>query len=101
MPPLTGLRMVARDTWFYKDATPTELADRGHNGPWHRWHSPVKGGIVVETAAQIIPELRQERYGARQMPPLAGLRMVARDTWFYNDAAPTELPDRAHDGHRL
>ncbi len=24
--------------------------------------------------------------------PLTGLRMIARDTWFYNDAAPRELP---------
>jgi len=34
------------------------------------------------------------------MPPPTGLRMVARQTWFYNDAAPTELPGRADEGDR-
>ncbi len=54
MPPLTGLRIVARNTWFYNDAAPTELSGRAHEGDWrHRCPSPVRGGIVVETAARI------------------------------------------------
>ncbi len=50
-------------------------------------------------AALLLPALARAKEKARQMPPLTGLRMVARDTWFYNDTAP-ELRGRAHDGNR-
>jgi hypothetical protein len=75
--------------------------------------SPVRGGILVETAAKdhsrapsgavscphgehLYPDTSSQPIEPRQADAaLTGLRMVARDAWFYNDAAPPELPGRA------
>ena len=49
-------------------------------------------------AANTHTQIRIQTVCATQMPPLPGLRMIARDMSFYNDATPAEVPGRARDG---